>query len=396
MRLAFLSHTAMGGPFVVGSHQLAASLAASGHRVQHVSAPLTPAHVIRLRDSFVRARALRWARGGTDIRGVLDVVPLTLLPWALARGWAPLRSGYSRCMLAGPTRSARTLHLDDADALIIDEPRMLGLARRKSQRPSQRPMIYRATDLYALMRHDRSILHAEETLCREADAVVATSEEIAAHLRRLSARTVHVIGNGVEFAHFARAREPGAQRLFDLPGTRIQRAIYVGSFDVRLSCEAILAAARALPEKRFVLAGPGSERVAQRLACANVIALGPVSYPALPQLLRECSVGLLPLSSDAANAGRSPMKLFEYAAAGLAIAATPGLVMPSRRMASLCRARTDDEFPAKVAEAFARATDGEAISQAAEVARGQDWSAKADALLGLIRGAGAETVPSWN
>jgi hypothetical protein len=387
MRLAFLSHTAMGGPFVVGSHQLAASLAASGHRVQHVSAPITPAHLIRLRDSFVRARAMRWARGGADIRGVADVVPLTLLPWALARAWAPLRSGYSRYMLAGPTRSASRLRLDDSDALIIDEPRMLGLARRKAQRP----MIYRATDLYAVMRHDRSILHAEETLCREADAVVATSDEIAVHLRRLSARTVHVIGNGVEFAHFASAREPGGHRSFDLPGTRAQRAVYVGSFDARFSCEAIIAAALALPEKRFVLAGPGSERVAQRLGCANVLALGPVRYPALPQLLRECSVGLLPLSSDAANAGRSPMKLFEYAAAGLAIAATPALVAPSGRLASLCRARVDEDFPANVAEAFARATDGEAISQAAEIARGQDWSAKADALLSLIR-----PSSSWN
>lgn len=393
MKLAFLSHTAMGGPFVVGSHQLAASLAASGHRVQHVSAPLTPAHLIRFRDSFVRARAARWACGGSDIRGVLDVVPLTLLPWALARAWEPLRSSYSRCMLAGPTRSARTLHLDDADGLIIDEPRMLGLARRKPQRP----MIYRATDLYAVMRHDRSILRAEETLCREADAVVATSDEIAAHLRRLSARTVHVIGNGVEFAHFAGAREAGGRELFDLPGERAQRAVYVGSFDGRLSSESILAAARALPDKRFILAGPGSERVAERLARANVLALGSVRYSALPQLLRQCSVGLLPLSADAANAGRSPMKLFEYAAAGLAIAATPALAVPDRRMISLCRAKTDAAFPASVAEAFLRSTDAASISASADIARGQDWSAKAAALLGLIRGPGSpDAASSWN
>ena len=42
MKIAFLSHTAMGGDFVVGSHHLATALAARGHDVLHMSAPVTP------------------------------------------------------------------------------------------------------------------------------------------------------------------------------------------------------------------------------------------------------------------------------------------------------------------------------------------------------------------
>ena len=37
----------MGGNFVVGSHHLATAFAARGHEVLHVSAPVTPAHLLR-------------------------------------------------------------------------------------------------------------------------------------------------------------------------------------------------------------------------------------------------------------------------------------------------------------------------------------------------------------
>ena len=85
MKAAFLSHTAMGGDFIVGSHHLAKAFVTRGHDVLHVSAPVTPAHLLRLGDAFTRRRFARWMRGGSDFAGVRDVVPLSLLPWALAK-----------------------------------------------------------------------------------------------------------------------------------------------------------------------------------------------------------------------------------------------------------------------------------------------------------------------
>ena len=98
MKIAFLSHTAMGGNFVVGSHHLAAALAAHGHEVQHVSAPVTPAHMFALGDGFVRARLARWWRGGETLAGVRDVVPFSPLPWPLARLRPALMRAHSRAM----------------------------------------------------------------------------------------------------------------------------------------------------------------------------------------------------------------------------------------------------------------------------------------------------------
>jgi hypothetical protein len=387
MRIAFLSHTAMGGDFVVGSHHLAAALAARGHDVLHVSAPVTLAHVLGLRDGFTRRRFARFLHGGETHHGVRDIVPLALLPWALARTRPALLHAYSRWMLAAPLRGVRSLQLAQADQLIVDEPRMLGAALAHTSRAT---LAYRATDLYAAMRGDARITDAERILCRRAEVIVATSERIAAHLRELSGRQVHVIGNGVAYTRFA-TPQTLAPAFRTLPGQRGSRAIYVGAFDARFCAESLRAAARALPAHTFVLAGPGGERIAAALSLPNIHATGAVPYESLPGLLQACAVGLLPFSANDANAGRSPMKLFEYAAAGLAVAAScsfrPGGVMPSLSIAA-----SHADFAQAVGAAFEQAGDAMQVARGREVSRAEDWSVKAAELMRLLQQARAEST----
>jgi teichuronic acid biosynthesis glycosyltransferase TuaH len=383
MKAAFLSHTAMGGDFVVGSHHLAASLAARGHEVLHVSAPVTPAHLLRLRDAFVRRRLARWWRGGSELRGVRDIVPFSLLPWPLARRGRSLLEFHAATMLASRSSRVASLRLNETDCLIVDEPRLAGLAA-----PGPRMLAYRATDLYAQMSGDSSILAVERDLCRRADVLIGTSEGVAAHLRSLSGRPVHVIGNGVEYDHFAAPHDTA----LPLPAERESRAIYVGAFDHRFSAPAVRAAALTMPRKHFLLAGPGGERVAAALGLPNIHALGAIDYRNLPALLGSCAVGLLPFSESAANAGRSPMKLYEYAAAGLCVAATSSLRAGSSPIPTLCCSRTDAEFPAAVAQAFERAGDGPLVERARALARAEDWSAKASELLRLLQPATARSA----
>jgi len=383
MKIVFLSHTAMGGSFVVGSHHLAATLASAGHDVTHVSAAVSPAHLALLRDPFVRTRWRRWLTGGERIRGVDDKVPLTLLPWNIARRSPFLMKAYSRSILADPLHGRGSLRLDQADALIVDEPRFVGLVPSASRQV----VVYRPTDLYALMRHDSSIDAAESLLCTRANVLVATSEGVAAHLRTLCSRQAHVMNNGVDFEHFSRAV---ADDTFELPARREDRAVYVGSFDGRFSVEALTAAAKELPGKQFILAGPGSDSLSS--IAGNVTALGAIEYSALPRLLRQCAVGLLPFSADALNAARSPMKLYEYAAAGLAIAATASSAHQAVIMPSLCVAFGDRQFPEAVSQAFRVAQDAPKLDAARACAQRESWSAKASRLLELIREAQSSAV----
>jgi glycosyltransferase involved in cell wall biosynthesis len=80
---------------------------------------------------------------------------------------------------------------------------------------------------------------------------------------------------------------------------------------------------RARPDIEFIIIGGGPD-------CATIAAsplrnlrlLGPRPYAMLPAYLQHAHAGILPLNDHPANAGRSPMKLYEYAAAGLPVLAT--------------------------------------------------------------------------
>lgn len=391
MRLTFLSHTAMGGPFVVGSHQLAKALARRGNSIVHISAPLSPAHLgIAMRDPHARLRWRRWLTDGATSEAVREVVPLTVLPWSLLRqsmrGWKI----YSGCMFESPWRRLSLQSLQSSDCVLIDEPRFVGLLDALRDVP----IIYRATDLYAQQRNDPAIEAAERVICARADVLLATSEPVAAHLTRLSNREAPILTNGVEFEHFSEPQAGTRDRELIPLGSRSSRAVYVGAFDSRFGSQAFVNAVSALREVSFVLVGPGSKELADRLGASNVVGMGPQPYQVLPSILRECSVGLLPLSAAPENLGRSPMKLYEYLAAGLTVAASSTEELRRRSLPATSLADCDADFPSAVTAAFSMARQPARLAEARACARAQSWSAKAVEIEELAADALARPVPT--
>ena len=64
LTIVFASHTFMGGTFVVGSHHLARCLANQGHRVLHLSTPVTPFHLVGWSNAETKGRFETWWHGG--------------------------------------------------------------------------------------------------------------------------------------------------------------------------------------------------------------------------------------------------------------------------------------------------------------------------------------------
>ena len=148
----------------------------------------------------------------------------------------------------------------------------------------------------------------------QADGVVATSDEVLRRLELPRELPNLVLPNGVDVQHFAQP---------DVARERI--AIYVGAIDDRLDVEAFDVLADAFPTWSFQIFGPGSGSL--RRGPGNVSWRGAADYDQLPGLLATARIGLLPLSSAPTNAGRSPMKLYEYLASGLSVlsSATPSI-----------------------------------------------------------------------
>jgi glycosyltransferase involved in cell wall biosynthesis len=156
-----------------------------------------------------------------------------------------------------------------------------------------------------------------ETLSH-ADLVLPVSSPLAAYAQDRGAQWVEVTPNAVATQRFADlpARDPSAPPV----------AVFSGALrpwhGIETIAEAWMLLGEAAPRLRVIGDGPSRDV----LAAAGAEMLGAVPHEQVPRLLGEAEIGLAPYSRDA-PAYFSPLKLFEYLAAGLAVVAAdiPGV-----------------------------------------------------------------------
>lgn len=372
LKIVFAAHTSMGAPFVVGSHHLARQLARLGHRVAHLSTAITPAHAARLNKPDVRERFKTWGRGGVSMEERLtDCVPLAFLPWPVAGRLVTPRRNPALWTVPSLASLVARCGASPVDLLLVDQPRFSGMDRLLKPRI----VIYRPTDLYAEFYPDPGTRAAERQIAHRADGFVATSEPVLAHLRAMdAAKPALLLENGVEYEHFATpVAAPAEYAAIAAP-----RLVYVGALDERFDFDGVAGLARQMPAANIVLVGPPGPLARKAAGLPNIHLLGPRPYATLPGYLQHASAGLLPLSDHPANSGRSPMKLYEYAAAGLPVVAraTPELLRRAEPFLRLYAAPQD--MATTTAAALAVASDP-ASAQAR--ARSYSWTARARTLL---------------
>jgi glycosyltransferase involved in cell wall biosynthesis len=132
--------------------------------------------------------------------------------------------------------------------------------------------------------------------------------------------------SGVDVEHFARARN---QRRWPLPVDPI-RLIYHGSMhyerNLMTLCRAVAIANAGGMSFDLSLVGDGTERAElERFAAQTKTAirvLPPVPYEGIPDVLARAHLGVLPFPDEEKFRVSSPIKLFEYMAAGMPVLVT--------------------------------------------------------------------------
>jgi glycosyltransferase involved in cell wall biosynthesis len=106
-----------------------------------------------------------------------------------------------------------------------------------------------------------------------------------------------------------------------LPGPRL---LYLGTLDSRLDVEAAQGIARAWPDGSLVLVGPLEDRahLAPLLAEPNVLHHAPVAHSEVPAIVAGADACLIPHHRTDLTVAMSPLKLYEYLAAGRPVAVT--------------------------------------------------------------------------
>ena len=139
------------------------------------------------------------------------------------------------------------------------------------------------------------------------------------------------------------------------------------------------------PDWSFVLVGPNHEgglSGARALGRRNVIWTGARDYQSLPAYSAAFDVAMIPFRVDPITAATSPLKLYEYFAAGLPVVATP---MPECESFPEVRiVRSALELSEALDAARAEAADPAFVEGLRALGRRNAWSARVSEVLGRL------------
>ena len=115
----------------------------------------------------------------------------------------------------------------------------------------------------------------------------------------------------------------------------------------------------------------------------NIYFLGPRDYRVLKNYAKKCDILTIPFKINDITRATSPVKVFEYMALHKPIVTTD--MNECRKYESVLIGTDHDSFLAQLEKAEQLKENGEYLALLDKEARENDWSAKAQAIIDLIR-----------
>jgi glycosyltransferase involved in cell wall biosynthesis len=357
--------------------QVMLRFARRGYRVLFVERPIGLEHFWRY-PAFRQRKLRRWREG---IRPVADSLWIVSLPLLLpGKYYSPFINRLNqRITLTASRRYLRQLEFSKP-ILWLYNPEQSDLIGQFQENLS----IYHCIDEWTANttgRKRRTIAALEKELLHNVDLVFANSPPTFENKRRHNPQTYR-IPSGADVEHFAQsasvtwAEHPA---IAALPRPRIG---YSGHVNERLDYAILKELAGQRPDWTVVFVGDtypwtmGTPALQQLNALPNVHFLGKRPFAEMPALLKGMDVCLLPYVADERGYFRSPLKLYEYLAAGKPVVSTP-----HPEAAELAAVVYQAASPAAFVQAVAQALsddNGEMQHQRQLVAQQHSWDRRVD------------------
>lgn len=220
-------------------------------------------------------------------------------------------------------------------------------------------------------------------LVRSADVVVASADRLHASVR-VARRDAVLAPNGVMPEDFSpRAAGEAPQDLSRILADGRPVVGYYGALARWLDYELLNHLSLAAPELSFVIIGPDHDGSAARIAPRpNVHVLGERPYVELVRYSRRFDVAIIPFEVSDVTRSTSPVKLFEYMAAGAPIVSTP--MDECRKYRSVTVAGGAEAFLQAVRAAIGRRGDPVYQALLAREVHENTWGSRVDAILSRL------------
>jgi GT2 family glycosyltransferase/2-polyprenyl-3-methyl-5-hydroxy-6-metoxy-1,4-benzoquinol methylase len=258
---------------------------------------------------------------------------------------------------------------------------------RKDAYPSATRSVYDWIDDLDVFPYDRAVLERNHRRGLRESTIVSCVARLL-HEQALGVRPDAIyLPNGVEYDRFA-DEPPAMGDDPDLAGFRREGkpiAGYYGALAGWFDYELLDEAARLRPDWNFVLIGEALDDSIHRQPAAgrgNVKWIGPRPYESLPGYLRLFDVALIPFKINRITEATSPIKLYEYMAAGKPIIATPMRECQSFPVVNI--ARDALEFAQALDSARKQGLDPEFRAQLRSTARNNSWAARVCAVTEIM------------
>jgi len=217
-------------------------------------------------------------------------------------------------------------------------------------------------------------------LLKEADVVLVTANRLMEQVRPIRSDAL-LCPNAVELDHFSGPTESTSKSMpSDLASIlRTDQPVigYYGALARWFDYDLVRQAAQQRPDWNFVLIGPNHDNTlmaSNLLALPNIHWLGPREYSELPDYLRYFTVATIPFLINNITLATSPIKLFEYMAAGKPIVTSD--LPECRKYPGIFIAHNPKEYVDHLDKALLLTQDADYIQQLYQTARENTWEVR--------------------
>ena len=231
------------------------------------------------------------------------------------------------------------------------------------------------------------MLRDHQRLVQDAHLVLTTAAPLYHATKNLRPDAL-LCPNGVDYSHFAVAREKGAAA----PPTDMEPILergnpivgYYGALAEWFDYALVMEVARQRPDISFVIIGPDYDGTMPPsfLDLPNLDWLDVKPYKALPGYLAYFDVAVIPFVVNEITHAVSPLKLFEYMAGGKPVIITP--MQESMRYKGVLVADTPAAFSERINQALDLGEDEIYLQEIDQMAQASAWQARAEQILSAL------------